>query len=1593
MSDTNPGSGRDAVEQLLESFLARWRRGERPSPEDYAARCPERADEIRELFPALVEMEQLKPADEAATGSLGRRAPRPESAARPAPHPERLGDYRILRVVGAGGMGVVYEAERESLKSHVALKVMHPRFRADRDSLRRFQTEARSAARLHHTNIVPVFDFGEQDGICYYAMQYIDGVGLNDVLDDVRRLREGSGGTGGAGTSGGGEGRRTEPIGGSTSVVARGLLTGRFAIAPATPAGADSAIVFLDPAQASRTAPASASEPPPSAPWVAPADRDPGSGSFARQPGSIYFREIARLGAKVADALDYAHRQKVVHRDIKPSNLLLDAQGNVWVTDFGLAKLVEGQDLSGSHDLVGTLRFMAPERFRGVTDRRSDIYALGATLYEMLALRPAFPERDQVQLIDQIARQVPVPLRQHDPRIPRDLETIVHKVLSKDPEDRCAEAGELRDELRRFLDGRPTRWRRVGPVEQFWRWCERNKWLAAANITAAVLTTILAVGSTIAAWIYRDQRDRLDIEQGKTRANLAWALNAERKARREQGHSLLAEGAALQRSGLIGQRFDSLDRLRRAAEILRDDPEGRDRLPVLRDHAIAAMGLSDLRVLQQHRIGVVMDAACDAALERYAIVELHSGQIVIRRLDNGRELVRLPRPEVDFWNAVSSFSPDGQHLVVGCDLNGGGIVWDVWHLGRRERVFHQPSRSEGFAFHPDGRRLVFAPPGKNLIVWDLVERREVKRLPLDFLPRRLHIDSEGRRIAANVWVAPFQVRILDLDTGEALASWTDQVGNAAMSWSRDDRLLATGHQDGRVFVWDVERGRLASVLQGHASNVIRCQFASEGHLLATTSWDGTTRLWDASTGEALAIGRAGIIPGFSPDGRRLAFTGGGLLGVWDVAHGRDVTTLNPSLIGNRTEVTPPDGVNAARFSPDNRLAALASGAGVHLYEVAGGRELALVKSGSCRTVLFDRDGRGLITCGDRGLFRWPIRPGPDGGSATLRVGPPELLREPPTSHMNWLPDHGTLAVMDNPNARVLLLNTAHPHPALSRCRALSSAPNHRMTSIDVSPDGRWAAAGGWKERGIYVWDLPRLRLERILPPSDPEGESEHGAAFSPDGRWLVCGSQNAAAPGYYFWEVGTWKRGPVVPMPESAVTGWAEPVFSPDGRLVALSLSLHRIGLVEVATRRTIAHLSSLQPLQASPLAFSPDGTRLIASTNRKTALIWDLRRIRERLRKMDLDWDQPPFLPAGAPATAARPPIRSIEVVGEVLEPSARRAAELAALDERLGDHPDDGDALIRRGWLRLQMAKVPEALADLERGSRLRPDDTDALYWLAEAHSRSNDLPAARAALDRYLARAPGDVEAWLERGQVALRLDRLDEAAADFTRVLEADPGRDRVRFQRAQVWLRLDRPRDALTNLDELISRFPQDARLYELRSRAHERLGHHDQAQADLKRAGESPRVSAMQLNNLAWQLATGPPVLRDPERALELARKAVALLPDSAICLNTLGVAQYRAGRYAEAVATLEKSLAAGKGESDAFDLFFLAMARYRLGEVARARADFDRAVKWRRAHPNLHAQWSAELDAFQAEARALLDGQPHELPADVFAPEPSNRP
>ncbi|HEV3120351.1 MAG TPA: serine/threonine-protein kinase, partial [Isosphaeraceae bacterium] len=385
---------RNPVEVLAEEFLEQKRRGEAVTPEEYAEKHPELADEILVLFPALLMMEDLGGDSGGQTGALAAGAGTVLGATT-----GRIGEFRLLREVGRGGMGVVYEAEQESLGRRVALKVLPAGALTDKKQVRRFEREARSAARLHHTNIVPVFGVGQHEGTHFYVMQFIQGQGLDAVLEELKRLK----GARLAKPAGSGRGIHNSPTDGQRSAadIAKSLATGRFVPGPASD----------EPLSDTATLPWSPS--PPASQGAGPAPAAPalssGSGSSGvsalSESDRRFAQGVARIGVQVADALAYAHGQGILHRDIKPSNLLLDKDGNVWVADFGLAKAVGADDLTHTGDIVGTVRYMAPERFRGEGDGRADVYSMGLTLYELLALRPAFDESDRASLVRQVTQE------------------------------------------------------------------------------------------------------------------------------------------------------------------------------------------------------------------------------------------------------------------------------------------------------------------------------------------------------------------------------------------------------------------------------------------------------------------------------------------------------------------------------------------------------------------------------------------------------------------------------------------------------------------------------------------------------------------------------------------------------------------------------------------------------------------------------------------------------------------------------------------------------------------------------------------------------------------------------------------------------------------------------------------------------------------------------------------------------------------------------------------------------------------------------------------------------------------------------------
>lgn len=529
---SNADDSRDLLEVLGEDFTRRLRAGEHPSIETYAEQYPARADEIRELLPTIVALEQVRVRQSSPQGLTLRDCPR------------QLDDFHLLHEIGRGGMGVVYEAEQVSLGRRVAVKVL-PRDESAGAARRaaRFEREAKMAARLHHTNIVPVFGVGEAEGFRYLVMQRIDGLALDRVLsrlagiharehwsDDEPSLEAEL---------------ASEPAthphfpvepGASPKTASRANSTDKMEAAldtsspaPSSRDNASSNTASSNTASSNTASSNTNSSNTNSGAFFFPLELRGDIRMHAKMQvthGREYWLRVAETAGDAADALQYAHEQGILHRDIKPANLLLDDDGGLWVADFGLAQILEERDVSRTQDLAGTLRYMAPERFEGKCDVRSDVYGLGATLYEMLTLRPAFQTSERPEMIREITEAGPAPPEKQRPGVPRDLATICMKAMALAPVDRYQTARELEEDLRRFATDRPIAARRATWLEKSWRWCRRNRAIAALASLALLLLAVTSIVSTAAYYRTRDALRSIEQEQQRTRNALALSFDA-----------------------------------------------------------------------------------------------------------------------------------------------------------------------------------------------------------------------------------------------------------------------------------------------------------------------------------------------------------------------------------------------------------------------------------------------------------------------------------------------------------------------------------------------------------------------------------------------------------------------------------------------------------------------------------------------------------------------------------------------------------------------------------------------------------------------------------------------------------------------------------------------------------------------------------------------------------------------------------------------------------------------------------------------------------------------------------------------------------
>jgi WD40 repeat protein/serine/threonine protein kinase len=1188
---------RDPVERLAEELVERRRRGEKPTVQEYEHQYPELAEQIRDLFPAILMMEDLRPSREMDEFSLGK--------ADSADMPETLGDYRLLREVGRGGMGVVYEAEQASLGRHVAVKVLRTGPLLSVKYRQRFEHEARSAGRLHHTNIVPVFGVGHQDGQCYYVMQYIQGQGLDAVIDELKRLKHFSSASN----------RAAQRVAPSARLATTPLSSSRHSSEPKTSDGSVTSNVSDVPPQTSSA-----------------------SHSLVSRK-IVYPASVARIGAQAAQALDYAHSQGIVHRDIKPSNLLLDMKGDVWVTDFGLAKASDADDLTGTGDFVGTLRYMAPERFRGQADGRSDVYGLGLTLYELLVGRPAYDESDRNALIHQVTQREPPDLRSLDPYLPRDLCTIVRKAIARDPSDRYQTGGEMAGDLQRFLEDRPIRARRTSLLERSRRWCQRNPTVATL---AASLAFVLITGLVVVSRLWWDaDTARRDEEWQRKRAVLAQKERETEAARAnalaEDNHRQLvrmsvANGA---RSWDAGDRWNGLLWYAEALRLDRGNPQHEG------VHRARLKNFSE----QAPRLTKAWHVPGGVGAAEFS----PDGKLIVAagylRWGPGSEQPVAERTgAAHLWNAETGervcpplqhgglvrhagFSRDSRRIVTACD-DGAARVWDARTGALTAGPFrHSEHRVRHAAFSPDGQRIATACDDNAAHVWDIERGTEAFRPLLNPDPvHHVEFSPDGEYLATatyssqvtvwnaqdgsiafakvkggvRAWFAPDSRRLLtgfnarqaelwELSPGKekltSLFKFLPNLGCRHATFSPDGQRVAVCYVGSGVQIWDVKSERPLTAILSVGNWVWNAAFSPDGRTLATAGDDRVVRFWDAFTGRSVrsALPHASTIlsVAFHPNGRELlTSTDNGMVLVWDL-QAEPQPDLEFAQQGHGHDLA---------FNGNGSLAS-ATGNTVRVWDTASGKACGepIEHPVNATAVIFDGSGEKLVTGDASGAVRiWNVKSG-------------KLLDAP-------LEQPGAVMRIERSDAmRRLLVVTTDNNDSATRATVWDVEKRRKIWTMhkpsgtfatSLSGDGRKIAVGSVFE--AQIWDVESNRA--ITPAMKHRGEIWR-VGFNKDATRIVTACSDSTLNGMYaqMWDAATGEAvGPNLMHSDGVLVA----AFSRDGKRIVSGGDdkIARVWDAESGKPITPALRHGGVVLDAS---FSPDGQFILCRTD-STAHVWD---------------------------------------------------------------------------------------------------------------------------------------------------------------------------------------------------------------------------------------------------------------------------------------------------------------------------------------------------------------------------------------------------
>jgi WD40 repeat protein/serine/threonine protein kinase len=1087
-----------SVESLVglvaDEFLRRQNQGEHPDIEEYVARYPQAGSLLRNVLASLQLFDRSQAGDLASAGETCGGAV-----------VGTLGDFRILREVGRGGMGVVYEAEQISLGRRVALKVLPFAAALDAKHLQRFKNEAQAAAHLQHQNIVPVHYVGCERGVHFYAMQFIEGHTLAALIRDLRQLAKGQ--------------PAADPPGAANSLAGE-LASGHWA--PPQRNGAD-----LPPTTDYVPAPF------PSAAATATAALSTERSTQSRG----FFRAAVHLGVQAAEALEHAHQLGVIHRDIKPANLLVDASGRLWVTDFGLARLGSDPGLTMTGDLLGTIRYMSPEQAlakRVVVDARTDIYSLGVTLYEVLTLERAYPGQSREEVLRQIAFEEPRPPRHLNKAVPAELETIVLKAMAKNPEERYATAQELADDLRRYLEDKPIQARRPSLRQRVVKWARRHKAVVRATLVVLALALVALVVSTALIW-EKNRELNQSFERERRNAYYQRIALAEREWS-ANNLSRMEELLAQCPEDLRGWEWHYLKRMRcKGLAPLRHDAAVLSAAVSSNGELIASGSQDGIIKLWHARTG--QELRCFRAHKGHVYGLAFSPDS--QRLASG---AWGPEPTVKVWDVTAlrrkkevppiftlkghtggpsgkgiwsvAFSPDGQRLA---SAGGAGrefaevILWDATAGQRLFSLEGHKDTVRSVAFSPDGKWLATGSLDQTVKIWDLQTRQETRTFTghptavncVAFSPDGCLLASASGVFFNEVAGA---VKVWDWRTGRAQLTLGGQVGGFwSVAWSPDGRRLVTGGMDTVIKVWDARTGQEALSLRDHHDWIPALAFSPDSHRLISASTDRTVRIWDGTPWqgeetcqEVLTLrGHTSSVNvvAFSPDGRWLASTArDGTIKLWDAWSRKELHTLpfGGSHLSTR----------GLAFSPDGKwLATVDEGKLVKVWDVASlraGGENPLMRTlrghtGGIVSVAFGPDSKLLASGGFDFIVRvWDVTAGTE--IQQLRG------HNWPIRGVAFSPDgqHLASASMDS-TVRIWDVTTGEELVCLQ--------PPHEggVTAVAFSPVGGLLASGS-RDRTVRVWSAKTRKLLHFL--SDPTGGVE-SVAFSPDGRFLAWGGTDA----------------------------------------------------------------------------------------------------------------------------------------------------------------------------------------------------------------------------------------------------------------------------------------------------------------------------------------------------------------------------------------------------------------------------------------------------------------------------------------------------